>query len=94
LHSKKPTNQTNQRNFAYEETPVKLMKPALMNRPIEDWKIKREKDRIVGSIFKMVRKPIHKTKICSTFRNYKVISFTKQRLLEVEGLKLKFRACP
>jgi hypothetical protein len=42
----------------------------------------------------MVRKPVHKTKICSTFRNYKVIPFTKQRLLEVEGLKLKFRAFP
>jgi hypothetical protein len=31
LRSKKPTNQTNQRNFVYEETPVVLMKPALMN---------------------------------------------------------------
>jgi hypothetical protein len=33
LRSKKPTNQTNQRNFVYEETPVVLMKPALMNWP-------------------------------------------------------------
>ncbi|KAI5589741.1 hypothetical protein BDE02_05G182300 [Populus trichocarpa] len=37
LHSKKLTNQTNQRNFVYEETPVILMKPAKspasMNRP-------------------------------------------------------------
>jgi hypothetical protein len=33
LRSKKPTNQTNQRNFVYEETPVVLMKPALMNQP-------------------------------------------------------------
>jgi hypothetical protein len=70
------------------------MKPALMNRPMKDWKIKREEDRIEGLIFRMVRKPVHKTKICSTFRNYKVIPFTKQRLLEVEGLKLKFRAFP
>jgi hypothetical protein len=31
LRSKKPTNQTNQRNFVYEETLVVLMKPALMN---------------------------------------------------------------
>ena len=45
-----------------------------------------------GSIFRMVRKPVHKTKICSTFQHYKFIPFTKQRLLE--GLKLKFRACP
>jgi hypothetical protein len=48
LRFKKPTNQTNQRNFAYEETPVVLMKPALMNRLMEDWKIKREEDRIEG----------------------------------------------
>ncbi|XP_034931032.1 protein LONGIFOLIA 2 isoform X1 [Populus alba] len=37
LHSKKPGNQTNQRNFVYEETPVVLIKPvkspASMNRP-------------------------------------------------------------
>ncbi|KAJ6773810.1 hypothetical protein OIU79_017295 [Salix purpurea] len=37
LHCKKPTNQTNQRNFVYEESPVVLMKPAKslasMNRP-------------------------------------------------------------
>jgi phage terminase small subunit len=32
LRSKKPTNQTNQRNFVYEETLAVLMKPALMNR--------------------------------------------------------------
>jgi hypothetical protein len=48
LRFKKPTNQTDQRNFAYEETPVVLMKPALMNRPMKDWKIKREEDRIEG----------------------------------------------
>jgi hypothetical protein len=33
LHSKKPTNQTNQKNFIYKETPIVLMKPASMNRP-------------------------------------------------------------
>jgi len=48
LHSKKPTNQTNQINFVYEETPVVLMKPASMNRPderLEDWKRRRQNRR-------------------------------------------------
>jgi hypothetical protein len=67
---------------------------ANFNEPAR-WKIgklKEKKTKSWGSIFRMVRKPVHKTKICSTFQNYKVIPFTKQRLLE--GLKLKFRACP
>jgi hypothetical protein len=44
LHSKKPTNQTNQRNFVYKETSLVLMKPALMNQPdgrLENWKRRR-----------------------------------------------------
>jgi hypothetical protein len=82
LHFKKPTNQNNQRNFIYEETPVVLMKPASMNRP--DGRLEDKKTESWGSIFRMDRKPIHKTKICSTFQNYKFIPFTK----------LKFRACP
>jgi len=30
-----------------KETSVVLMKPTLMNRPMEDWKIKREEEKIV-----------------------------------------------
>jgi hypothetical protein len=61
-------------------------------RDREYGRLKEKKTKSWGSIFRIVRKPIHKTKIYSTFQYYKFIPFTKQRLLE--GLKLKFRACP